>query len=136
VSEIDFSGDLHLLREAVASDPVVATLSSERRADLVFAVNEVATNAVRHGDGICTTRLWRDGRAVVAELRCTSMLDAAAGRRRPSPDALAGRGLWLVNQLCDLVELRSAQGGTTVRLHVRGGLDGSAVGKTSAGSAA
>ncbi len=87
VSEIDFSGDLHLLREAVAADPVVATLSSDRRADLVFAVNEVATNAVRHGDGICTTRVWRDGPAVVAELRCTSM----SRRRRRTPPALARR---------------------------------------------
>lgn len=135
VSEIGFSGDLHFLREAVASDPVAATLSPERRADLVFVVNEVATNAVRHGDGVCTTRVWRDRHTVVAELSCTSRLDAAAGRLPPSPDALAGRGLWLVNQLCDLVELRSAEGGTTVRLHVRDGLDEPAVGMTPAGSA-
>jgi hypothetical protein len=72
---------------------------------------------------------------LVAELSCTSRLDPAVGRRRPSPDALAGRGLWLVNQLCDLVELRSVQGGAAVRLHVRDGLDEPAVGMTSAGSA-
>jgi hypothetical protein len=135
VSEIDFCGDLHRLRAAVASDPVVATLGSERRADLVFSVNEVATNALRHGDGICTSRVWRDGHAVVAELTSTSMLDAAVGRRRPAPDAVGGRGLWLVNQLCDLVELRTGQGGTTVRLHVRDTLGEPAVRMTSAGSA-
>jgi len=27
--------------------------------------------------------------------------------------------LWLVNQVCDLVELRSGEDGTTVRMHMR-----------------
>jgi anti-sigma regulatory factor (Ser/Thr protein kinase) len=30
-----------------------------------------------------------------------------------------GRGLWLVNQLCDLVQLRSSAAGGVVRLHMR-----------------
>jgi anti-sigma regulatory factor (Ser/Thr protein kinase) len=36
------------------------------------------------------------------------------------PDARAegGRGLWLINQLCDLVQLRPAVDGLTVRLHM------------------
>jgi len=42
-----------------------------------------------------------------------------AGRRRPAADAAAGRGLWLINQLCDLVELRSGAAGTTLRMHIR-----------------
>jgi hypothetical protein len=42
-----------------------------------------------------------------------------AGRRRPAADALEGRGLWLINQLCDLVEMRSDPSGMTVRMHVR-----------------
>ncbi len=130
VSDIGFSGDLRRLRETVASDQVAGTLSPQRRADLVFAVNEVATNSVRHGDSVCTIRIWRDAATVVAELSCTSILDAAAGRRRPSPEALDGRGLWLVNQLCDLVELRGDKCGTTVRVHVRDGLSESAPGMT------
>ena len=44
---------------------------------------------------------------------------ALAGRRRPIPDAGRGHGLWVVNQLCDLVELRTGSTGTTVRLHMR-----------------
>jgi hypothetical protein len=32
---------------------------------------------------------------------------------------MEGRGLWLINQLCDLVELRSDGSGTTLRMHVR-----------------
>ena len=32
---------------------------------------------------------------------------------------LGGQGLWVVNQVCDLVELRSGRTGTTVRLQMR-----------------
>jgi hypothetical protein len=44
-----------------------------------------------------------------------------AGRQRPPPDRIDGRGLWLANHLCDLVQLRSLPSGTAVRLHVRFG---------------
>jgi hypothetical protein len=39
-------------------------------------------------------------------------------RVRRGPDG-RGHGLWLVNQVCDLVELRSGDAGTTVQLHMR-----------------
>ena len=41
------------------------------------------------------------------------------GRRRPTPEQQSGRGLWLVNRLCDLVQIRSSHEGTVVRVHVR-----------------
>jgi hypothetical protein len=41
------------------------------------------------------------------------------GRRRPDHGAETGRGLWLINQVCDLVELRTGACGTTVRMHLR-----------------
>jgi anti-sigma regulatory factor (Ser/Thr protein kinase) len=95
-------------------------LSQERREDMVFVVNEAATNSVKHGDGHCTARIWHDGQSVVSEVRSeTAGPDVLAGRRRPSPDALSGRGLWLINQVCDLVELRSSEAGMTLRMHVR-----------------
>jgi hypothetical protein len=31
---------------------------------------------------------------------------------------MGGHGLWLVNQVCDLVEMRSDDSGTTIRLHM------------------
>jgi anti-sigma regulatory factor (Ser/Thr protein kinase) len=40
-----------------------------------------------------------------------------AGRIRPGPDQSSGFGLWLANQLCDLVQVRSLPSGTVVRLH-------------------
>ena len=44
--------------------------------------------------------------------------DPLAGQRRPAPDATGGHGLWLVYQVCDLVELRSDASGTTIRMHM------------------
>jgi len=120
VSEHIFAGDLRSLRHAVAADPSLQGLARERRDDVVFVVNEAVTNAVRHGDGRCTARLWHDGRSVVSEISFeTPMRDMLAGRRRPPPDAPSGRGLWLINQVCDLVEMRIGEAGTTLRLHVR-----------------
>ncbi|HEY3726130.1 MAG TPA: sensor histidine kinase [Solirubrobacteraceae bacterium] len=120
VSELAFEGDLHALRESVAADPIVSRLSPERRADLVFAVSEAAATTVKYGDGECTARIWHDGTSVVTEVSSSSVLEnAAVGRRRPPPDSLRGRGLWLINQLCDLVELRSGRNGTSMRIHVR-----------------
>ena len=38
------------------------------------------------------------------------------GRLMPPLDSEGGRGVYLVNQLCDLVQLRSSDAGTTVRV--------------------
>ncbi len=48
-----------------------------------------------------------------------TIADPLAGRQRPAPDAPGGHGLWLVNQICDLVELRSGPAGTSIRMHMR-----------------
>jgi anti-sigma regulatory factor (Ser/Thr protein kinase) len=120
VSEHSLEGTLLELRHAVAGDPALEALSVQRRSDLVFAVSEAAGNAVKHGDGTCTTRIWHDGDEVITEVSTpTGISDVMAGCRRPAADALEGRGLWLINQLCDLVELRSDGSGTTLRMHVR-----------------
>jgi hypothetical protein len=44
--------------------------------------------------------------------------DPLVGRIRPGPEQHRGRGLWLVNQLCDLVQLRTSGNGTIVRMHM------------------
>jgi DcmR-like sensory protein/histidine kinase-like protein len=45
------------------------------------------------------------------------LTDPLAGRLPPRPGALRGRGLWLVNQLADLVQLRTQPDATTIRIH-------------------
>jgi hypothetical protein len=44
--------------------------------------------------------------------------DPLAGRRRPSLDARGGHGLWIVNEVCDQVEILSDETGTTIRMHM------------------
>jgi hypothetical protein len=44
--------------------------------------------------------------------------DPLAGREWPPPADGPSRGLWLANQLCDLVQLRSGPGRAVVRMHV------------------
>jgi hypothetical protein len=56
----------------------------------------------------------------VCEIEDTGNLDdPLADRRRPGAEATSPRGLWLANQLCDLVQIRSGPAGTAVRLHVK-----------------
>ncbi|MFD8986111.1 anti-sigma factor RsbA family regulatory protein [Streptomyces sp. NPDC059564] len=97
-------------------------LAPDRRGDLVLAVSEAAANSVAHGGGSGTLGLWRTaGGGVVAEIRDGGRLkDPLAGRRRPSPaSGNGGRGLWMIHQLCDLVEVRALPDGLTLRLHMR-----------------
>ncbi|WP_447002648.1 anti-sigma factor RsbA family regulatory protein [Saccharothrix isguenensis] len=88
---------------------------------LVLAVNELVTNSTVHGAGGGVLRLWRDGDTLLCEVRDGGRFVAhpLIGRRLPAPDVPGGRGLWLVNQLCDLLELRVASSGTTLRVHHR-----------------
>jgi anti-sigma regulatory factor (Ser/Thr protein kinase) len=115
-----FERDLYPLRQLVAASDATAGLTPERTADFVFAINEAAENVIKHGRWHGTVRLWRDGVSVVGEV-CGGgcITDPFAGRYRPPADALSGRGLWLINQLCDLVQLRSTDQATTVRIHMQ-----------------
>jgi anti-sigma regulatory factor (Ser/Thr protein kinase) len=113
--------DLRALRLTLAALSAHAGLTRARTDDLVLAVDEVATNSVRYGGGSGTLRLWIDGDAVVCEITdAGQIVDPLVGRRRPAPDATGGRGLWLVHQLCDLVQIRSDGRGSVVRMRMDG----------------
>ncbi len=111
--------DLHAVRSLVTSAAAVAGLSRDRSYDLVLAVSEVATNSVVHGGGGGVFRVWSEEGRVVCEFRDRGQLDdPLVGREEPLPDSLGRRGLWMVNQLCDLVQIRVFASGTVVRLHM------------------
>jgi anti-sigma regulatory factor (Ser/Thr protein kinase) len=120
-AEIDFEArTLDRLRRFVGAHAEDAGLESPRTYDLVLAVNEVATNSVRHAGGSGVARVWRNGGAIVCEVVDDGHLDVPlAGRERPGHGQVGGHGLWLVNQLCDLAQIRSLPDGTVVRLHMR-----------------
>ena len=111
--------DLESLREVVSRQARAARLKASRAAELVIAVNEIATNSIRHGGGRGTLRIWHEPTALVCEIRDRGRFDKPlAGRQRPSNDPAAPRGLWLANHLCDLVQIRTLADGTVVRLHM------------------
>jgi anti-sigma regulatory factor (Ser/Thr protein kinase) len=111
-------GQLEAVRAFVLRRATAHGLERERAHDLVLAVNEVATNSLRHGGGRGVLRMWPERASLVAEVRDGgSIRDPLAGRIRPGPDQSSGFGLWLANQLCDLVQVRSLPSGTVVRLH-------------------
>ncbi len=95
-------------------------LGQDATDNLVLAANELASNSLRHGGGRGTVSLWRDGDSLICEVRDAGFIDGRPllGRQHPTVTQTGGRGLWLANQLCDLVQLRSAPAGTTVRAHV------------------
>lgn len=118
---LDFQeGDLGAVRDAVGRWAEQAGLSPRKRTDWLLAVNEATSNSVRHGGGQGTLRLWRTAGTVVAEARDRGRLtDPLVGRRRPDPlSASGGRGIWMMHQLCDLVEVRTPSSGLVIRLHV------------------
>lgn len=111
--------ELAAVRDRVASVARRAGMDRCEVADLVTAASELAANSVMHGGGTGTLRLWREGNTLLAEVEDRGRIeDPLVGRRRPGISQEGGRGLWLANQLCDLVQIRSGEQGTVVRLHM------------------
>ena len=107
---------LRQVRQMVEADGTRLNLGRARIDDLILAVSEAATNSVQYGNGGVFS-LWCDADRLVCEIRDGGRLtDPMVGRRRPSADAPRGRGVWMVHQMCDLVQIRSMDGRTTVRL--------------------
>lgn len=110
---------LEAVRHFVVAESGRAGLPEGRRGHLVIATNEIASNSVEYGGGDGAVSLWAEDGRVVCEVRDAGrILDPLADRRRPAADALGGRGLWIANQLCDLVQVRTFREGTAVRLHM------------------
>lgn len=117
LSEIFDRSRITQLRHIVASAAGAAGLTGDRLDDFVVAVNELLTNAVRHGGGAGRVELWRSDGAVTCEVSDSGAgLDDSDRPARPAPDVPGGRGLWLAGELTDELEIKTGDQGTTVRI--------------------
>ena len=109
--------ELRELRARVYAAALRHGLDADHADDMVLATHEVCKNTVRFAGG-GTLSAWVEGDTLLCEVsdhgHITEML---VGRTSPAPTEENGRGLWLANQLCDLVQIRSSHTGTVVRLH-------------------
>jgi anti-sigma regulatory factor (Ser/Thr protein kinase) len=96
-------------------------LTPERADVFLVAVNEIMTNAVRHGGGVAELRLWEDHELLceVDDRGVGFPADAYLDRTEPpTPTSSGGMGLWLAQQTSDRLAIDSGPAGTTVRLGV------------------
>ncbi|MEU8818617.1 ATP-binding protein [Actinoplanes sp. NPDC048796] len=108
-------GDLAPLRDFVRLHATALGLPGSRADLLTLAVSELATNTLQHTEGGGRVRLWAsDGRVYCDVIDGGPM--RVLGRDMPAADALRGRGLAIVERVCDEVGVEAAAEGTRVRL--------------------
>jgi anti-sigma regulatory factor (Ser/Thr protein kinase) len=105
------------LRGAVADAISGVELAGDQAQDFVLAVNEVASNAVEHGNSVGELHIWRNDHELVCDVHNTGPLsEPLPGLRPPHPSSTRGRGMWIARQLCDLLHVWTDVHGTHVRL--------------------
>ena len=106
------------LRAFVGEHVAEAELDPAQLDHLTLAIAAVNGSMTAPGSR-ARLRVWQGSGAAIAELDdLAALADPLVGREWPPPSGGPTRGLWLANQLCDLVEVGSGPGGTVVRLHL------------------
>jgi anti-sigma regulatory factor (Ser/Thr protein kinase) len=112
--------ELGQVRQWVGGQASSHGVSRDRLEDLSLALHEICTNSIRFGGGRGALAVWiADGSLICNVTDRGRIDDLLVGRVLPPLDGLGGRGVWLANQLCDLVQLRSGDDVTQVRLYTR-----------------
>jgi predicted small metal-binding protein len=140
IDGIDYGGDAHLRvlfgaalpmpagppTELPTTDPAnlasdvlrgaaAAGLPAQRSTRLAAAVAEIVAAGP---ESAVSVRMWREKASLICEVGDRGVVDdALIGRRNGFAAPSRERGIRLANELCDLVQVRSGAGGTTVRLH-------------------
>ncbi|TKJ32837.1 sensor histidine kinase [Blastococcus sp. CCUG 61487] len=116
------------LRRAVAGELAATGADADIVEDFLLAVDEMVSNAVRHGLPPVSLRLWTAEDRIVCTIGDGGPWwdDPFAGYGPAHGDDLSrgGMGLWLARQLCDHVDIsggsrRPGDSGVRVRLTVR-----------------
>lgn len=115
--------DFIALRHAVAAELAGVDAPRDTVEDYLLAVDEMTSNALRHGGPPIAFRLWVGTDRIVCSIedRGPGFTDPFAGYGPAHGDDLSrgGMGLWLARQLCDHVDLSGGPDGARVRLTVR-----------------
>jgi anti-sigma regulatory factor (Ser/Thr protein kinase) len=116
-----YHAELGSVRQFVAAKAEQAGLPPGRVRDLVSAVGELAANTLAHTDGPGTLLVWATEDEIVCQVHDNGHLtDASASQFRPEPDQLGGgRGLWVVRQICDRMEISPTGDGATIRVYMQ-----------------
>ncbi len=119
-AEFGFDGSLRGLRQFIASRADAYGVAGDRAEMLILAVSEVGAYLKNQGPGTAAVRAWEQPGAVVCDFRQpgTSIGDPFLGLRPASLEPGAGDGLWLANQICDWMEIRSGDEGCAIQLQV------------------
>jgi anti-sigma regulatory factor (Ser/Thr protein kinase) len=110
--------ELVAVRRFVRARAQALGLEPTRIDSLVLAVSELASNTLRHTAGGGRIRIWVDDRHVVCEVTDEGH-HQPFGRPMPPPDAVSGRGLAIVERICDEVSTSTGPAGTWIRLRFR-----------------
>jgi anti-sigma regulatory factor (Ser/Thr protein kinase) len=115
---LQYQQDMQPVRALTRRRADLCGLPEDRADNLTLAVSELAANTLRHSPDGGTLSIWHTPTELVCQITDQGWIeDPLAGRRPPVSDQ-GGQGLWLVDQLCELVQRRSGPSGTTIRLHM------------------
>ena len=115
-------GQISDTRRRVAARVATTGLCGPALEDFVLAINEIITNAVVHGGGQGRLRLWLTTGLVHCEVRDFgrgARPDRFNGLHLPPTFSSGGRGMYLVRQLCESVDVHTSPTGTTVSVSYR-----------------
>jgi len=117
---LGYETSLGQIRALVSSHSAALGMAADQIINLVIAAGEVTANTLRHTGAGGTFWIWHTDDEIICQVRDQGWInDPLAGRQRHSPED-SGHGLWVVNQVCDLVEIRTSRAaGTIIRLHMR-----------------
>ena len=117
---LSYKTSLREARDLVARYGTALSMTADRVTNLIIAAGEITANTLRHTSAGGTFWIWQTGEEIICQVQDQGWItDPLAGRKRRSPED-SGHGLWVVNQMCDLVEIRTSQAaGTIIRLHMR-----------------
>ncbi len=109
---------LAMVRDVVRDEAERIGLHPSTTDDLVLSVHELAANSIQHAGGSGSLLVWQGTGSLVVEVQDLGHIDdVLVGRATIDLASEQGRGIWLANQLCDLVQVRSGSHGTQVRVH-------------------